>query len=306
VGKYKPEQARAGVSLDEVGIKLGMQRVPEESLDNYRKRLALQAESRPSVSERDFINTISRSVGLFEDRIFEIDLVLDGNGESVAPRPRIEVTSSFIRVWSNYGTLEPELEVDIYNRGQGYHLGEVYTKLDALSFITVAELQETPADDKDSYKYKRSWFLKCGNTDRIQYNYILNNNKMNNFYNKDDSIRKYIHNCLFSNGGIFLKEKTSHDSLSEDGDYYVDYTNGIVFSYNLARGSVSYEYDEFPYTLKTQPVKVVSPYDPDIDHLKKDYLIDDSTGKNTRLKLNSYGAKMTNSILKGYPLQWGE
>ena len=306
MAKYTPEKARVGISLDEVGIQLGMQRLPEESTDDYRKRLALQTENKPGVSESDFIDCISRSVGLFEERIFEIDLVLDGNGKPLAPAPRVEVTSSFLRVWSNYGTTPPELEIDIYNRGEGYHLEGVYDKLNALSFITVIALEDPPADDADSYKYKRSWFLKCGDTDRLEHNYKVVYGRMNNFYNEDLTTRKYIHNCLFSSEEIFGDEKSSYEDIEKEGDYYIDYTNGIVFSYSTAMGLISYEYREFPYTLKTQPVKVISLYDPDIDHIRKDYLISDSSGAEARLKLNSYGAKVTNSILKAYPLQWGE
>ena len=306
MGKYTPIKSATGVSLDEVGISLGLQRLPEESLDAYRKRLALQAEDRPRVDERSFIDTISRTVGLFEERIFEIDLVLDGDGDPVAAAPRIEVSSCFLRVWSNYGTSDPELVMDIYNRGKGYHLGDVYTSLNALSFITVTELPETPVEDKDSYKYKRSWFLKCGNTDALEFQGGLRRSRMNNLYNADGTERKYIHNCLFDAGRIFLTEKASYDDLAEPGDYYVDYTEGIVFTYITADGTVSYEYRKFPYTLKLQPVKVFPLYDKDIDHLRKDYLIKDSTGIKDRLQLNPYGAKLVNDMLRAYPLQWGE
>ena len=306
MAKYTPEKVRIGVSIDEVGIQLGMQRLPEESSDDYRKRLALQAESKPGVSERDFIDSVSRSVGLFEERIFEIDLVLDGDGKPLAPAPRVEVTSCFLRVWSNYGAAPPELEIDIYNRGEGYHLHGVYDKLNALSFITVTALEDPPPLDTDSYKYKRSWFLKCGDTDRLEHNAQLQRGRMTNFYNRDLSSRKYIHSCLFAAPAAFIEEKDSYDLLEKDGDYFVDYTNGIIFTHKIAVGLVSYQYREFPYTLKTQPVKVIPLYDPDIDHLRKDHLIDDSSGVERRLKLNSYGAKVTNSILKGYPLQWGE
>ena len=119
MSKYTPVKSRIGVSLDEIGLQLGLGRLPEEDDDEYRKRLALQAEVRPGVSETQFIDSVSRSVGLFEEDIFEIDLVLDGNGDPVAPAPRIEVTSAFLRVWSNYPSGDPELEVNIYSRGMG-------------------------------------------------------------------------------------------------------------------------------------------------------------------------------------------
>jgi hypothetical protein len=129
---------------------------------------------------------------------------------------------------------------------------------------------------------------------------------MNNLYNDDGTERKYVHNCLFGAGRLFLTEKTTYEAVSESGDYYIDYTNGIVFTYDIADGTISYEYRKFPYTLSTQPVKVFPLHDKDIDHLRKDYLIGDNTGAQARLQLNSYGAKLANDILRAYPLQWGE
>jgi hypothetical protein len=306
MSKYTPVKSRIGVSLDEIGLHLGLSRLPEEEDSDYRRRLALQAKVKPGVSETQFIDSVSRSVGLFEEDIFEIDLVLDGNGDPVAPAPRIEVTSAFLRVWSNYPSSDPELEVNIYSRGDGYHLEEVKAKLDALSFITVTVLADTTVPDEDSYKYKRSWHLKCGDSDRLSFNERLPGSYMTRFYNDDLTPRKYIHNCLFSSPLLLSKEKASEDLVVESGDYYVDYTNGILFSYSQAGGLISYEYREFPYKLTRQPVKVIPLYDPDIDFLRKDQLVDDATGEKKNLSLNSYGAEVTNSLLKGYPLQWGE
>lgn len=306
MSKYTTRKARIGTSLDELGITLGLERLEGEDLDSYRKRLALQAKVRPDQSEKSFIDTISRNVGLFEEDIFEIDLVLDSDGDPVAPAPRIEVTSSFLRVWSNYPDSEPELEVDIYNRGSGYLIGDLEDKLRALSFITVETLPKTPDLEEDSYKYKRSWNLKIGNSDRLEYNAQVRPMNMNRFYHEDTTAKKYISNCLFSSPLIFNIEVSSYDDLANLGDYYIDYTNGIIFTYGIGGGLVSFEYRMFPYTLTYQPVKVLPFEDKDINHLKKDYLVSDTSGKEERLSLSPYGAKVTNAVLKAYPLQWGE
>ena len=160
--------------------------------------------------------------------------------------------------------------------------------------------------EEDSYKYMKSWNLKYGNSDRLEFNYPLKAMKMNRFYHDNGEFKKYIHNCLFTSPFLFSTEKESHEEVSASGDYYIDYDNGILFSYTNGGGLISFEYREFPYKLVYQPVKVLPFEDHDMHHLKKDYLISDETGERERISLSSYGAKVTNSVLKAYPLQWGE
>lgn len=306
MSKYKSRKTRIGTSLDELGILLGLPRLESEPIEDYRKRLTLQAEQRPNQSENSFISTISRNVGLFEQDIFEIDLVLDANGDPIAPAPRIEITSCFLRVWSNYPDEAPELEIDIYNRGEGYFLKGVEDKLNSLSFISVKVIAEQPDQEEDSYKYKKSWNLKICDTDKIVHRGTLLRTKMNRFYDGHRRPIKYIHNVLFSSPEIFENQVSSYDSLASSGDYYIDSTNGIIFSESIGRGNISFEYRDFPFVLSYQPVKVLPFDDSDIDHIKKDYLVSDESGLEERLVLNSYGAKVTNAVLKAHSLQWGE
>ena len=129
---------------------------------------------------------------------------------------------------------------------------------------------------------------------------------MNRFYYPDMRPIKYIHTPLFTSPLTYENEVSDLDSVTATGDYYIDYTNGIIFSHSIGIGVVSFEYREFPFTLTYQPVKVLPFEDEDIEHLKKDYLVSDDSGTEERLVLNSYGAKVTNAILKAYSLQWGE
>jgi hypothetical protein len=306
MSNYKPRKARVGTSLDELGIVLGLKRLEDESLEDYRKRLILQVEDKPNQSEKSFIDTVSRNVGLFEEDMFQIDLVLDSDGSPIAPAPRVEINSCYLKVWSDYVNSEPDLVIDIYHRGRGYFLGQVEEKLRSLTFINITVLSKEADLEEDSYKYKRSWNLKCGNSDEIAFNQQLKPMKMNRFKNYDKTYKRYIHNCLFTSPLLFSKEVDDYNLLTISGDYYIDYTNGIIFTYSTAGGLVSFEYRQFPYKLTYQPVKVLPFEDEGMLELKKDYLISDETGKEERLSLNSYGAKVTNAIIKAYPLQWGE
>ena len=112
----------------------------------------------------------------------------------------------------------------------------------------------------------------------FEFRYRLNTTKMNNFLGENSTSRKFIYDCSFDSEIIFLTEKSTYEEVLADGDYYIDHTNGIVFSYSLAVGGAYFSYRDFPYVLSWQPVKVLPLYDSDIHHITRDYLIDDSTG----------------------------
>ena len=84
MGKYSLEENRFPSSLDEIGLNLDLQRLPGESMDDYRRRLQLQAKRNPTPKLSSIIETPQRKVGLFDKRILEIDLVYDVDGRRIA------------------------------------------------------------------------------------------------------------------------------------------------------------------------------------------------------------------------------
>lgn len=293
MSKYTPESYASGVTFDELGLRLAMPRLPEESLSVYRDRLLLQGRLPPGASEEDYVKSINRTVGVFEQRMFEIDLVLDSNEDPIAPDPRLEINSNFIRVWSDYQNEVLDLDINIWERGAGYYLYQVYAELAKLDFVSVKILSE-------DYEYLRAWNMVYGNTDGHKFKQFLSTSGMNNLG------RKYIRDILFDAAFVFEKELTSSEDLVEVGDYSLDKTQGIVWSQELAVGTCTYSYRDFPYVIWWQPVKAVPLNDERIDYILKDNLLEDTRGQEKRLLLKPYGAKIVNEILSVHPLQWGK
>jgi len=293
MAKYTPDSYPSAVPFDELGLHLSMPRLPEESLPSYRNRLLLQARKPPGASEQDYIKTLNRTVGQFEQRMFSIDLVLDSSGEPIAADPRVEINSTHIYVWSDYNNNVLDLELNIWERGAGYFLYQVYNALNSLTFLSTSVLAS-------GYEYLRSWNLAYGNTDGQVYRRSLGPSGMVNLE------QRYIRDILFTLPQIFDNVVSTQESLSEPGDYFIDKTNGVLWSRDLAAGDCTFSYRDFPYTVWWQPIKAVPLNDGDIDHLLKDNLLEDTKGEEERLLLKPYGAKIVNEILSVHPLQWGK
>lgn len=294
MGKYTPEQFRFPVSLDEIGLDLGLQRLPEESLDAYRRRLVLHARRPPSPKRESVVETPQRKVGVFEKRVLEISLVTDSDGIPIAKDPRIEIKSCEICVWEdwNYGESEPDYVINTNLKEKAYFLKDVYSELSSIPFISVEKCLEYE-------DYLKSFNLKVGDTDEYYDIKFLDSSTLNQLPITN------IRSSYFTDPFVFRAEVESVDLLAEPGDYYLDKVTGKLFTYNSARGGIEGTYSEFPFNLMWQPVKVFEVNDQSLKEKTRDLLVNDD-GNLERLLLNSYGAKIANSILMEHPLQWGE
>lgn len=310
MSKYTPEKTQVPVGLDEIGMRLSLLRLPDESLNQYRRRLLLQGRDAPNPTIHSAVRTLNRLVGVFEERVFRIDLVMDSEEEDakpLAPDPRIEVDAGFLRVWSNYAEGDDglELEINLHLRDSEaekdvlptYFLRDVKRELDTLSFINVSLLDTT--EDWETFKFEKAQHLRIGNSDSIVGHNLLQPFNLNVLSHTN------INDIIFSDTDIFVNEVSDPDDVLSDGDYFVDRDYGILISYNLGGGHCTMSRRAFPFDLWWQPVTVFELNDPSIEYMIKDNLINDS-GLEERLLLNSFGAEVMNDILSQHPLTWGE
>jgi len=273
--------------------------------------LQIKDPANPSIDS--YVRTVNRLVGSFEERVFEISLVLDSNDRPVAADPRIEVDSCFLRIWSDYDTNPdtPDLEINFLDRDNGYWLIDVYTALNALSFISIVSL-----DTSVDWEYLKSSHLRIGNSDGIYEGFLA--------ASQFNSIPGRIKNIYFDDSTRIVNEVTLDEietrkteylaetgeeahlkDLLEVNEYTVDRDNGYIYTYTFGYGMVRSDIRDFPYYLWWQPVTVYELNDPSVEHLVKDNLINDN-GVEERLLLNAYGARIFNNVLQQHPLTWGE
>lgn len=294
MSKYSGKKYQFPVPLDEVGLNASIVRLKDESLDDYRRRVNLQVKDRPTPVAESVLSTANRTVGLFEKNLLKITLVEDSEGIPVAPDPRIEIRATSIRVWSDWsgGANAPELDNKIGLREGAFFMKDLLPLLSGLPFLDVEVLDEYE-------QYLKTSNLKICSTDEVAGPILLSSSRLNKIWTGKFSA------AYFSDITRYAREVESIEAMTEEGDYYINYERGYIYSFSPGGGDVSVDYSEFPFYLKWQPVKAIEVNDETLIELTRDYLIDDD-GKSKRLLLNSYGASIANKILKQSPINWGE
>ncbi len=290
---YTPELISVGTGLDELGIHLGLTRLSHESLYNYQRRLILETREPAGPTEKEFIASLSRQVGLFDQVIFEIDLVRDGDDIPLAADPYVEITSSYLRAYSDYANEVIDVEVNFYDRDSAYFLIDLQDAFSGSIYFTITSLIE-------GYEHLYSRDLRYSKSDVHVVSELLLNSTQNQLEHS------LIKNFYPSDQVAFLTLKNDVSALTQSGDYHVDETAGVVYTYDVQSGYVSYTYRDFPFAVVHQGVPAYPYLDVDKKEFHYDDLVSDQTGVPTSLLLNDIGASIANAVLSVHNLNWGE
>jgi len=278
--------------LDESVLHLGMVRIDGETLLNFQRRGILESREPAGPTQYEFIRSVSRQVGEFDTPVLRIDLTLDANDVPLAADPFVEITSSRLRAYSNYGAGTLDFEVDFTDRADGYFLRDVQTAIAASTFFDVEILDE-------DYQLRLSHNLRFGNTDIHVPSELLLPSTENRLAN--DRVKTFYPN----NAITFTNEVAALNLVVASGDYFVDYPAGVVYSHDVQSGFCTYTYSDFPYTLFHQAVRCYTYLDDDKRYFLYDTLISDTTGEEEFTLLNTDGAALANTVLAVHPLTWG-
>ena len=287
------------VALDELGIKLGLYRSDTEELSSYRKRVAGHLAKLPESTQRYFISSIGVNISKAPETIFTISPVktYDASTKTAKtelPNPKVVIDSSSIKVWADFEAIsKPMLDIDIWNKDGAYFLKDVYELLSDLDGFEIS------VSEKDGWQYKKSSHLMCSSSFLISNDITIPPYRMYNTGLRD------ISKVLFSNTYVYRTEKPTFSEMNSDGDYYIDYANGIIFSYLPGVSTCKIYYNSYPFEIKWHEVSVKFINDESIDSIFKDYLLNEN-GELERLSLNSTGANIVNNVLAKHPLQWGK
>jgi hypothetical protein len=294
MGIYVPDKILMPVGLDEAGLKYSMDRLLSESLSDYRRRLLLEARDPSDPTASSVIRNTNRKVGEFELPVFDIELVLDGDGYPVAENPYVEITSTFLRAYHDYDKAFPETGLDFeVSLKDTKWLENVIAAFSGSLYFVAAVLD-------DYYQYLVADHLRIGNTNRYSDGRQLYSSYQNTMPHR------HISEIWFSDLLAFQNEVDLKSDVLAPGDYWVDYDEGTIISNSTQSGVCYYTYRQFPYKVYWQPVRVLFANDKDLDYEIKDMLVSDSTGELEPLLLNSRGSGLFNRILAVHPLGWGE
>lgn len=289
MGTYTPKETLIPTGLDEIGLRLGLERLPQESLSTYRKRLLLEARDPGSTDSASFIRGINRKVALFDKHVLSIELINDTDGYPLAPDPYVEVTATHLRCYSDYDNEILDIEISLLD---SKWLSDLATEFSSSSYFSLSE--------EDQYEdYLKSDRLRIGNSNVLKESFPLYESYENSFGVGN------IKTVWFSNSNVFLSEKASRADVEESGDFWIDKDEGVVISNDTQLGYATFIRRDFPFKLYWQPVKVELVNDEDLNYRIKDKAISDETGELEPMVLNSTGKKIYNTILEAHPLEWG-
>lgn len=229
--------------FDYMGMLVGLSRLPGERNATYRERLWDVYVNQASSAEEGLINGISRELGLAK---YEA-LVINTSG---AEEPRIIVDNAEIRLYSSWKTRSSyvlEATIDIFSRdGDAFYLSDLITEINSTSHFTAS--------------------LKSGVDEHTRSGCLL---PADSYINVEESIYPMHRNILtygnivdktvefsFEGRDVYAFEKSTEAAVASDGDYYINYAEGIVYSYKLPTKDVTvrYVYRDFPLTLKASPI----------------------------------------------------
>jgi len=288
-------------SLDEFGVLLGLSRLPGEKNSEYRTRLWDVYIHRGGAHEIGLINGITRELGLLPFETIKLTSI-----NQTTNRPRVIVKDTLIDLYSNWSSIDEtldenilELSIDIYTKTkESYTLAGLVDYINSNSLVFSAELIEgTNGELLSATIFNQD---SC-----VTYDYELlypqRRNKIQNEKLVPGSVQ-------FSPDGMYVFSThvdTEADVLSE-GDYYIDYMNGVIVSFSVPgiNTTCRYMYDNLPLTLLASPV-VLHQFGSDNyqDHIFVQVEQEDGSTENSLP--TSDGVSMINELLNVVPILWG-
>ena len=293
MGTYTPTRIDVPSMLDEFGLRLGLQRADSETMQSYRRRLLLEARDPSGPTEGQYINGVNRRVAEFDTKVFQIDLILDGSGDPVAADPYVEITSTHLRAYNDYANGTLDIELNLTDRADAYFLNDVVAGFVGSIYFTLTT--------QDGYSvYLRSDHLKYDSTARFIKQEVLKPSRENRLK------YRFINNIYAQATEVFQVEVATAALVAAEGEYWIDYDEAVIITYDPMRGSMAYSYREFPYTVWWQTVRAWPYNDVDKSYRLYDTQIDDDTGLAVYTLLNSKGAELVDTVLAVHPLGWGK
>jgi hypothetical protein len=245
------------------------------------------------------INNIIRDLSLERQKAFKIELVLDYNGLPIAPNPKVDILANRMVLYKNWiPGEEPEIDIEInfYKpTDSGYYINDLITQINTSECFNATSYGVFP-------KTLSVNIIRLSSLASITED-LIKSDKMNKL-SADHLIETTL---VFGEKKVFKTEKNLLEDLAVDGDYYIDYVNGIAYSYTLPSGNffVSYQYNIFPLEVEICDIQLFTLNDDDF----VSELFDQETlpsGETTNGLLNSEGAEIYHDVYKNNPIFWGE
>lgn len=310
-----PTQLSTKNDLDGHGIFFDLKRLPREVGVDYYKRLRSVIPLRAGAHQEGLVHGITRELGLEEQTALKITPVTH-NGTWLAKSPRVDVTSTKITLYSQYeddGTNTVDIEVDIIDHGEGYLLEDLVEALQASEYFDVTLGSQMTGKEK-------SLGLIPSSSGKIVENETIQLTKFY-FFDRDDILP----------GSLFFEDTDTYESevspavatglttdgftfsfsistpVSTSGEYFVDYEEGSILSYDAPprRTKCRYVYRDFPFRARWSPLAVYNLREAEYRGkvFETENMLDGSSKEGL---VTAEGKQIYDEIFRKSPCLWGQ
>ena len=222
---------------------LGVTVLPEDTNQEIKTKILRAASETRNSTYTGLINAISQDLNLTKTQVLRITNRADYDGTSTTGV--VEVDGGFIRLFTEkFSNEDYNLDLEVTIREGLSTISELadYINANSNAFSALVLSNETLAPKA----------LMIQSNVKDVYTEILESTshiKLENENLVPGSVR-------FSNSKVFKKEVVSQDELLDNGDFYIDTTNGVVLTVSMPElgDFVSYQYIEWPFELYASDV----------------------------------------------------
>lgn len=282
--------------FDQLGLLLGLKRLPEERNPEYKQRLLIVFTQRANATYAGLINGITRSLGLELFDAIEISPV-SVSGVLTATDPNIVFSEASVFLYENFADGDDGLEatIDRFNlTASGHFITDLVDQINSSDSFTATIID---ADDYDRSMTILNQSMQVVVTDEEIPQVDKIELKFQNLI---------VDTVFFSDVEAFRLQVFTEAEVDSNGDYFIDHQNGLVtvFTIPTPGTSVRYKYLRIPMTCTASPVIIHNVQDQDFKaKMFEQILTDDGTTENGLV--TSLGADLINELLSVVPVYWG-
>lgn len=289
------EQKHFFNEFDEFGALLGVERLPGEKNADFKRRILSALVTKANVTRQGLFNHMKRALDIEE----EVALTISVSNSSMVD-PAIVVDESKVTLYSHLRNDTKVLEFNKRtNDSDDNYLHELVSAIN-----NDGNFSASLAPGMSAYKPCKALVPNRSRTlvfnQPIERRHVVNLGHTNIVPNLSATDLTF----QISASDTTLNEQSSLSNMTSAGDYYVDYTNGIIYFYSEPiELRVSYEYDTLPLDLTVCDISITSlQTDAARDLLFRTLYTPDGTKYHARL--TPLGASLINEAISEFPYYW--
>lgn len=283
--------------FDNHGALVSLSRLTGEKNAEYKRRIQDVWVNIANSSYRGLVNGITRELGLSINPAININPISNSDGSFVAPDPYIRFDGIWLYLYSDYANDILDWKIDRYQSGGNFeHLHRLVDQVNETSFFEASMIHGVNS------RVRSMTIINQSNRESVKIERLQNSNKF-----KLGKTRLVEGSVIFANRDVFLTEVDSENDVISTGKYFINYTTGVVTSYNVPTiaDTVRYDYIVYPFQPVYSPIIL---HDINDDNFKvkmfQQILNDDQDAFDHGLP-TELGVDIINELLSVHPLYWG-